>query len=297
MHNINATRRGSVIESNEAFLAQSNQSRTANWNFANHPLAVIAASVIATATLCLAVVQGVVLPSATGSLDHRLAVQTDKTAEAEAVNSNLRLEIASLTDKIARLSQTTAENWDKRRTEASAYETEIAELKQQIFELQHVSVMAAGSPYPVGLDLVRLGDDVAKVSAVYPNAELSGHGISQEFEDGIFLRAYYGHSFTNESEGQVTSARFSMGRLSRIVDDLPRIDDSWLESALKRALGSPTMIIGLDNDCLFWKASDTEFVYYSQGDDSFSIHGLESYPAGCEFPEIEANSPERDILR
>ena len=279
-----------MADSKERSLIPPNQSHGASWNFVGHPLASIVASVVATATLCLAVVQGLVLPSATGSLDHKLTVQIDKTAEAEAANDGLKVEVAALTEKLARLSQTAAENWDERRAEASAYETEIAGLKQQIFELQHTRVMATGSPYPVGLDLVRLGDDVTKVSEVYPNAEMSGHGASQEFQDGIFLRAYYGHSFTSESEGKVTSARFSVGRWSRIVDDLPRIDDGWLESALKRALGSPAMILGLDNDCLFWRASDTEFVYYSQGDDSFSIHGLESYPAGCKFPEIEAKS-------
>jgi hypothetical protein len=65
---------------------------------------------------------------------------------------------------------------------------------------------------------------------------------------------------------------------------LPKIPDGWLEATLRRVLDEP-FIIGQDNDCLLWKNSDSELVYYRIGADWFEVSGLETYPAGCSITD------------
>ena len=164
-------------------------------------------------------------------------------------------------------------------------------LKERLFIYQSANMFLMGDPYPVGLDKIKIGDPEEKIRDVYQGDSIkeTGRNISVTKIGPVFRAVIYTHSAIKKNEGKIDSIRYDLRNIDRIFDkSLPKVPDSWIEGSLRRSLGEP-FIVGTDSDCLLWKHSDRELVYYRTKTDWFEISGHSTYPPGCSITSDQVN--------
>jgi hypothetical protein len=261
-------------------LAHSGPGGLTNVTKANSSIALAAAAVVGTIGLSTVVVYQWTLPTLTASLSHkialleeRLSVETEATAELMAHNEALA----------ARMIR----ERDDHRQQIAQLQDENNNLGRRLFESQIATLFLPGSPYPVGLDIVRIGDPDDKVLEVYAQGDVSAVGkrLVVDGQGDIFLRLVYTHSYSDRTVGLIDSIQYDLANYQRIGNDtLPDIPEGWLEDTLRRTLGEP-YIVGVEAECLMWNVKGVGLVYYLGGADRFMISDYVSFPPGCDISE------------
>jgi hypothetical protein len=117
-------------------------SKSTNWK--DHPLAIAAISMVATTGFCILVLSEVILPTYKERLKNQIA------------------EIPPLQKKISES--------EKRIQEL---EHEIKNLKLELMSARNLNLFSNGNPYPSGLEIVKIGDTISKVSDVFSASQIN----------------------------------------------------------------------------------------------------------------------------
>lgn len=244
-----------------------------------YPIKTAAVSVAATVGLLTVLVYQWVLPTHTAALSYQNTLLQDQLVVANT--DHAASERRSSEQIGALMSELSTRNKD-----VITMTSEIESLHSRVFELERSNIFSAGVPYPVGLDRVKIGDPIELVSERYVGAKIEVNEYSSMVKESsdIFRLVIYRHSFSDETAGVVDSVDYEIFNVGRIIDDLPRIPEDWLERSLTRSLGEP-FVVGRRDDCLLWKYSKEEVVYYLRGSDSFTVSGMVSVPAGCQITD------------
>ncbi|MVA27043.1 hypothetical protein V6582_14950 [Agrobacterium vitis] len=221
------------------------------------------------------------LASTNNKLDQKAAALDKIAAEKvvlETKSSEYLAQIANLSSKIEAVQS-------EQSSISAIKDKQIKELKAQLFEAQKANIFIAGSPYPVGLDKIRIGDPIKKIPDAYPyqNESKSSTRIVFKNPSDVFEWMIFEHSV--EKDGVVEAISFDVGRLRKFgKNPKPELPDGWLDSALNRALGAPRYEMGSDRECSFWRIDNMDrlFVFHIKGDESYMIT-KEMAPAGCYF--------------
>lgn len=224
---------------------------------------IIAAAVAVSATIGLAVlvVKEIVLPTHVAAVTYEL----DSTKK----------ELAAKTDRIVQLE-------DEKQALSSRInelEKEKQRLSSDLFAAQNANAFVKGSPYPVGLEKIKIGDKIELIDSVYPSSAVrkDKRQVIAETQHAIFVRSYYTHNHTT-STPIVNSIRFVTDAFNPRVDQ--RATEVWIGESLARSLGPPRMV-GEDRDCMFWQLGQHEFVYYRERDYWYWVMDESGYPPGC----------------
>ena len=246
-----------------------------------HPVAVCAAAVAGTVTICSLVAYTWVIPTITASLAHSIEVHKEELATKEKEASILekdkavlKMQTSSLQSRIADLT----DQLEKLRVEKDA---SVATLKADLFASQKVNLFTPNDPYPFGLDKIRVGDPVDKIAAAYPFESDAGKSyISVKLPNDIFTKVGFSYG-RKKTDGKVEAVTFDLGRtLTALHPQLPTIPEGWLEQTLRRTLGDPK-VIGPEEDCLVWlPKKPSPIVYYTKGDTRYFISEALA-PGGC----------------
>lgn len=244
---------------------------------AEHPLAICAIAVAGTIGVCTAITFQWVVPTMTASIVHTSDMLAERVAELEKQKADLSEKLAGSGVELAQARRASADAIAQR-------EAHIAQLQDELFDSQRVNAFATGYPYPVGLDKVKLGDPIQRITEIYQKVDYESKSY-RAVKTGEKLFTDISFSFgRSENSGKIEGVRFVLG--SNVMrkyskEGLPTVPDGWLESALKRALGSNPKIIGPEEDCLVWALDNPKIlVYYNRdGDDYFISEKLS--PGGC----------------
>ncbi len=248
------------------------------------PLWIATVAVAGTIGLGTAIVHQWIIPTITAGLQFEiqsLKAERDKQQKLSAEAVEEKKKLSDETVKIRKQN-------DERERQSSA---QIDLLTNQLFAFKMASIFQVGSPYPIGLDFVKIGDPKSKIREAYPNVSITEKGRSTTIEpiSEPFTKISYVHSESKpDSKETITSIRYSASNLPRIIKgSKERVDAAWVEANLNRTLGK-SFVIGRDDDCLLWRLSDKELVYYLRGSDWYFISGYTTYPAGCSISDEQA---------
>lgn len=244
----------------------------------DHPLTLCAAGVVATVGVCTVATFQWIVPTMTASLTHSAELLKEGLKKRDDDKHGLERQINGLKNQITNLNK---EVEDFRKVIALK-DKSIAKLKTELFESQKANIFTAKSPYPMGLDKVKIGDPIEKIAEAYPFETNSNNNswISVKLPSEVFTRIGFNHSY--EVQGKVEAITFDLGRFRGMLQqEPPVIPDGWLEQMLTRSLGEP-ILIGVDDDCLVWledKKSNV-MIFYKRGDTNYMV-STSLLPGGC----------------
>jgi len=172
----------------------------------DHPIAVASIAVAATIGLGILLVKEIILPTQTASLTNQLSSIPALQNENNKLKSTLSETKSKLDDSQRRLKLSETTN-----------------------------LFTVGSPYPTGLGLVRIGDDIAEIDKHY-----AANSVDKSEENyytvtlphGIFKNVVYGFKTSTKTK-KVTQIAF-------VLPFDKTLNDSFLQEKLVEALGKPT---------------------------------------------------------
>jgi hypothetical protein len=155
----------------------------------------------------------------------------------------------------------------------------------QIFALRIANLLVPSSPYPIGLEQVRIGDPISKAANLFQNHNIieNKRSLTVNNYDPLISQIYYGHSF-REDDGLVNQITFNTRKVWRKFEGLLPVPDDLFSKALTRTLGEPRLS-GRDKECLWWSASadeESDFVYHVQGSGKYEILRRDATPPECQ---------------
>lgn len=182
-------------------------SKSSSWK--DHPIVVAAMAVAGTIALGVLLVKEVILPTHTAAL-------TNEVASLSAEASSLRASKADTDDELAKL------------------QTQVAELDRKLAQAQHANLFTFGSPYPVGVGQVRVGDPISSLTTIYPATlidknEIGYWSVNNQHKVFNSIVYYYDEKLP---KNPITHIMFS-------VTYPVTVDDTFLQSKLVEALGAP----------------------------------------------------------
>ncbi len=253
-----------------------------------NPIAAAAAAVAAVIGIAVVLVKEIVLPTHTAAITFEAAVAKKELADKL---DNTRREHSASQTALAKERETT----EALKAEVDNLKSRIKDLNYALLATQQTNLFSKNSPYPFGLDKVKVGDNLALVEEAYPGPKLRREKRSTVVQDGhdLFSEIYY--DFIPETENKIVDGiRFYISNYKRSKNSLAPVPDGWLREALVRAMGDG-VLVGPDDDCLAWmlpeRVSENRIlVYHGKGDFSFSILTTRSVPVHCQInaKQVEA---------
>jgi hypothetical protein len=184
----------------------------------NHPVVVAAA--VCAASLVFA--QQVIFPVMTASLQNELVAYKTQAAD-----------VKSPRDRIAVL------------------EAQLKDTPADLAKIQTANMFSLGSPYPIGLGQIKLGDSLDLVTKFYPSGSIERKSIYWTVARPNAAFASVAYFFDrNASDKRATTIQFYLNTDTPI---------NLLQTKLVEALGQPTYS-GPKKDCAVWKLNDQLFV-------------------------------------
>jgi hypothetical protein len=236
------------------------------------------------------------------SVNNRLDMKSeelDKTIAAkksvEDISAGYQAQISQLNSQILAMRKQHDDVLAVRESRIVDRDNTIADLKKDLFASQITNLFILGSPYPVGLDKVRLGDPVTKIAEAYPyknQSDVSSH-LSFKLPSDVF--EWLSFDYNVEKTDVVDAVTLDIGELRSLgKNPKPPLPDGWLEASLRRSLGKPIAEIGPGKRCLIWRVDtmDRTLVSFRKGDSNYVISNVET-ASGCYFtPEQKKEFPE-----
>jgi hypothetical protein len=203
---------------------------------------------------------------------------------APVVEGNLRFDLreagrevsASRAEIEARETKLTAA-----RKQIEVLERRLAKADSDIRDAQSAGLFIAGSPYPVGLSEVRIGDPISKLDALYPGKIEKKEGRSwwslNRAHSIVYSATYY------QTGDKVTQILFHLD------SSIKGVDKEFLHRKLREALGEP--VISSSKNQRLWENRAGTSVVMDVDDDSSSIFlvraetkQLSTMPKGRDIP-------------
>lgn len=189
-----------------------------------------------------------------------------KTAELESEVAAGKRQIAALKDEAARSDATQRGRIDELSNQRKAIEARLKETVSRLSQYETRDTFVSGDPYPVGISVVKLGNDFDAIERAFPDAtkrKTGGRILSVEIDHAVFSRITY------------YKERFARGRsgIGQIVYNLKNEDlRAALDLKLNAAFGSPREVL---NGNKAWNVGGTSVVLLK---DAVSVSPLGTRP-------------------
>ena len=136
--------------------------------------------------------------------------------------------------------------------------------KQRLAETQMTNLFALGSPYPIGLGKVKIGDTIDSILTAYPEAPIDRHSTYWSVPQDHALFSQIAFFFERDSKPP---------RVRSLLIHLRAISGDLLQAKLIESLGQPSSP-GPKKDCFIWKVQDKLFVK-RENERSFLIDSMQ----------------------
>lgn len=201
------------------------------------PVIVAGGTAAATILLGIAVVTQVIVPTQTAK------IEIESLKAKDQLRTSLDT-IRRLESQVAALEKKSKEN-----------DSQLKKLASDLLVAREGAMFSGGNPYPVGLGLVRVGDEFAAIERAYPGRrfELDSKAgtLEVELEDSPFKHVSYGF-LPNDPRRRIV-------QVSYLLDYNRGYPDGFLRGRIVEALGSS--FENPEDDKYRWRVSDGSRAY------------------------------------
>lgn len=226
-----------------------------------HPVYVAAVAVAGTIGLSILLYKEVLLPA-------QMAARDFQIEELRRINDSLSNQKFDLEQKI-RDFEVTQNSIRKNLEEAlTQVRGDLTKKTTELNEYKKGSLFLNGSPYPVGLDEIKIGQSIHTISQKYPDEKTKKQDgyWSVDIDHPYFKDITF--YFWEEADYPIYQISYSAGYLTDVGPE-------FLQTQIERTLGMPLKIA---DDHFIWHTRQNLAVY--KGDDHYFILGEQGQPPG-----------------